>query len=68
MNFEPCTSKSKKRKKRKKGETCTSDRKEGDTEIVNESFWRKSIRRERRERFSSCRYSKHSVHSERVTY
>lgn len=65
MNCEPTKTKE---RKNKKGKFRTSHRKEGDGEIVNESLGRKRKRRGRRWRFSGCGYSKHSVHSERLTY
>ena len=55
-------------RKNKRGKFRTSHRKKGDGEIVNESLGSKRKRRRRRWRCSGCGYSKHSVHSERVTY
>lgn len=60
MNCELCASKRKKRKTKRERETL--HRKEGQSDIVSESW------RGRRWRFSGCGYSKHSVHREKVTY
>lgn len=65
MNCEPTKTKD---RENKRGKFRTSHREEGDGEIVNESLASKRKRRGRRWRFSGCGYSKHSVHSERVTY